>query len=72
MTTRGGPVRSPPVISLVASRPSISGIRTSIRITSGWCSAAAWTAWAPLAASATTVIPSVASRITQKPVRTSS
>src|SRR6266702_136658 len=72
MTTRGGPVRSPPVISLVASRPSISGIRTSIRITSGLCSAAAWTAWAPLAASATTVIPSVASRITQNPVLTSS
>ena len=72
MTTRGGPARSPPVISLVASRPSISGIRTSIRITSGLCSAAAWTAWAPLAASATTVIPSVASRITQNPVLTSS
>src|SRR6266704_6394009 len=72
MTTRGGPVRSPPVISRVASRPSISGIRTSIKITSGLCSAAAWTAWAPLAASATTVIPSLASRITQNPVLTSS
>ena len=72
MTTRGAADRSPPVICLVASRPSISGIRTSIRITSGRCWAAAWTACAPFAASPTTVIPSAASRITQNPVRTSS
>ena len=72
MTTFGPASRSPPVICRVASMPSISGIRTSIRITSGWCSAAARTACAPLAASATTVIPSAASRITQNPVLTSS
>ena len=57
MTTRGPAAARPPVISRVASSPSISGIRTSIRTTSGAVAAAAATAWAPLAASPATLMP---------------
>src|SRR5271165_3781097 len=69
MTTFGAPGMA--VICLVASSPSITGIRTSIRTTSGCSLAASATACAPSAASPATTYPE-ASRITQKPARTSS
>ena len=55
---------------LVASSPSISGIRMSISTTSGWYLSAAATAAAPSAASATTSMPAEP-RISRKPPRTS-
>ena len=59
------------VIRLVASMPSMTGMRTSIRMTSGLVRRAASTASAPLPASPTTVKPGVAAMIPQKPTRTS-
>ena len=70
--TTFGTAAAPRVICLVASRPSIPGIRMSISTTSGACAATWDTAASPLAASPTTVIPSAASRMTQNPRRTSS
>ena len=58
------------VIRRVASMPSMTGIRTSIRMTSGLVRRAASTASAPLPASPTTVKPGVAAMIPQKPTRT--
>jgi hypothetical protein len=72
MTTRGPSWPRARVICRVASSPSIPGIRMSISTTSGAFSATAATAPAPFAASPTTLMPSAASRITQKPARTSS
>ena len=75
MTTFGAlaPPGPPPDVSfLVASRPSMPGIRTSIKTTSGCSSAACASAAAPSAASPATAIPSALSRITQNPARTSS
>jgi len=46
---------SSPVIRRVAAMPSSSGMRTSIRTTSGRVSRASRTAWRPVAASPTTV-----------------
>jgi hypothetical protein len=57
-------------IRLVASSPSIPGIRMSISTTSGRCLSAAATASLPSAASATTGMPA-APRISRKPPRTS-
>ena len=71
MTTLGAAAGSR-VISRVASRPSMPGIRMSISTTSGPWAAACDTAASPLAASPTTVMPSAASRMTQNPERTSS
>ena len=50
--------------------PSMTGIRTSIKMTSGLARRAASTASAPLPASPTTVKPGVAAMIPQKPTRT--
>ena len=73
MTTLGAAAQGrAAVISRVASRPSMPGIRMSMSTTSGASARAAATASVPLAASPTTLIPSAASRITQKPARTSS
>ena len=75
MTTFGRRLRPDcpsPVISRVASSPSMPGMRMSISTTSGSCACTWVTASAPLAASPTTVIPSAVSRITQKPALTSS
>jgi hypothetical protein len=58
------------VICLVASMPFMTGIRTSIRMTSGLVLRAASTASAPLPASPTTAKPGVAAMIPQKPTRT--
>ncbi len=55
---------------LVASRPSISGIRMSISTTSGRCRSVAATASWPSAASATTGMPAEP-RISRNPPRTS-
>jgi hypothetical protein len=49
----------------------MTGIRMSIRITSGRCACAAVTAAAPSSASATTTIEPVASSTVLKPVRIS-
>ena len=57
-------------IRRVASSPSSSGIRMSIRITSGLVSWAWRIASWPVSASATTSMSPSASRITRKPVRT--
>ena len=57
-------------IRLVASSPSISGIRMSIKMTSGRCLRAAATAWMPSAATATTGMPAEL-RISRNPLRTS-
>ena len=54
----------------VASMPSMTGIRTSIKITSGLACRAASTASAPLPASPTTAKPGVAATIPQNPTRT--
>ncbi len=59
------------VIRRVASMPSITGIRTSIKMTSGLACRAASTASTPLPASPTTANPGVAAMIPQKPTRTS-
>ena len=58
------------VIRRVASMPSMTGIRTSIKMTSGLVRRAASTASAPLPASPTTAKPGVAAIIPQKPTRT--
>ncbi len=60
----------PWVIWRVASIPSITGIRTSIKITSGRACRAFCTASAPLPASPTTARPGVAAMIPQNPTRT--
>ena len=54
----------------VASIPSMRGIRTSMRTTSGRSRAARSTATAPSGASPRTVSPSAASMITRRPSRT--
>ena len=56
MTTRVALSDSSPVIRRVASNPSMTGIRTSISITSGRSLAASATASAPLAAWPTTAM----------------
>jgi hypothetical protein len=58
------------VICLVASMPSMTGMRTSIKMTSGLVRRAASTASTPLPASPTTVNPGVAAMIPQNPTRT--
>jgi len=58
------------VICRVASMPSMTGIRTSIRTTSGLVSLAAVTAALPFAASPTISRPGVAAMMPQKPTRT--
>ena len=58
------------VIRRVASMPSMTGMRTSIKMTSGLVCRAASTASVPLPASPTTVNPGVAVMIPQKPTRT--
>ena len=55
----------------VASMPSRSGMRMSIRTTSGRCSSAARIASRPVPASATTTIEPVASSTALKPARMS-
>ena len=57
---------------LVASTPSMIGIRMSMTMTSGRSSAAAIERVPPIAASPTTSISSSSARIIRKPVRTSS
>ena len=59
------------VIWRVASMPSSTGIRTSMRMTSGFAARATATASAPLAASPTTEKPGVAAMMPQKPTLTS-
>ena len=71
MITRAPADSGAAVIWRVASMPSSTGIRTSISTTSGWAARATATASAPLAASPTTVSPSVAAMIPQNPTRTS-
>jgi hypothetical protein len=62
----------PPATSRrVASTPSRTGMRASIRTTSGRSRRAAWTAWSPSAASPTTWMSGSASRIIRNPARTS-
>ena len=70
MITRAPDDSGAEVIWRVASMPSSTGIRTSISTTSGWAARATATASAPLAASPTTVSPSVAAMIPQNPTRT--
>ncbi len=58
------------VICRVASMPFMTGMRTSIKMTSGRARRAASTASAPLPASPTTMKPGVAEMMPQKPTRT--
>ncbi len=58
------------VIRWVASIPFMTGIRTSIKMTSGRARRAAATASSPLPASPTTTNPGVAAMMPQKPTRT--
>ncbi len=58
------------VIWLVASMPFMTGMRTSIKMTSGLAARAASMASAPLAASPTTAKPGVAAMMPQNPTRT--
>ena len=71
ITTRVDASDSSPVIRRVASRPSITGIRTSISITSGCSLAASATASAPLLASPTTSMSGSPESSIVKPLRTS-
>ncbi len=75
-TTRTGrsrrATRSRAKICRVASTPSISGIRMSMRTTSGSSSSTCWTASRPLPAVPTTAIPACASMMTATPSRKSS
>jgi hypothetical protein len=54
-----------------ADRPSMFGIRISIRTMSGASARASSIAWVPSAASPTTVMSGSAARMTRKPARTS-
>ena len=58
------------VICRVASMPFMTGMRTSIKMTSGLARRAASTASTPLPASPTTMKPGVAEMMPQKPTRT--
>src|SRR5215469_1341238 len=71
MITRTPAVSGAVVIRRVASMPSRSGIRTSIKTMSGLTARATSTASAPLAASPTTENPGVAAMMPQNPTRTS-
>ena len=70
ISTRVPAAPSGPVICRVASMPSMTGIRTSIRTTSGRARRASATASVPVLASPTTVKPSVAPTMPQNPART--
>ena len=58
------------VICRVASMPFMTGMRTSIKMTSGRARRVTSTASAPLPASPTTMKPGVAEMMPQKPTRT--
>ena len=70
--TRGGGSSASRWIRLIASMPSIRGMRMSMRITSGRSSRARATAASPSAASPTTSKSSWVSRKSRNPIRTSS
>ena len=67
-TIRASGLRSRMVV--IASTPSISGMRRSIRATSGRCRKNCSTAWRPLPASATTVMSGSRPIIATRPSRT--
>jgi len=71
MTTLTFSQRGSAAICLVASSPSVPGIRMSISTTSGLCRRASVNASAPSAASPTTVMSAWASSSARNPARTS-
>ena len=71
MRTRAAAVSGSVVMARVASMPSRTGIRMSIRTTSGWCWRTMATACAPSAASPSTSMSGAAPTMTTKPPRTS-